>query len=130
MKEKNWSKWNLETKESSLTLTEKEIYENFKKNQDINRLSKNLNLKLETVEKHIINLITKSFISIYDILEKEKVKKIIKIIKKNYLNKTLTELKELIEKNQNEEIHWFELKLLIAHLNSKPKRFKKKQKQN
>lgn len=112
-----WANWNKEFKNKKLSSTLKETLKLFQENKDIEKIIKLRNYKKETIEKQIIQLITKSFINIDDIINEDKKKNILKKINDKNLS-TLKEIKDKLPKDYT----YFEIKCVIGHLNSIPKK--------
>jgi len=110
-----WINWNSKIKEKKLTPTLKNTYDLFIKGYKIPEISLKRNFKEETTQKQIIELIKKSMINIDDVIEKKKRKEILKIIEEKIIYK-LSEIKSLLPT----EISWFEIKCILAYINSFP----------
>jgi len=109
----NWSEWNKKVKQKKLTDTLKYTYELFLENQDLKKIAKSREFKLETIERQIIELITMGFIHINNVVKKEIQEQIQK-----QLNKT-SSLKQIKQKLPD-EITYFEIKSYIASINLNP----------
>lgn len=116
--EKNWANWNLELKKRKITPSLNETYKLFCKNKDLNIVAKEKGVQIETIQRQIIELITQSYIDVNDIVNnRDKKEQILISINKNGIE-SLSKIKENLPK----EITWFEIKCIIADINSKPKK--------
>lgn len=119
--EKSWVNWNKELKKKKLTQTLEETYNLFLKGFKIKEISIKRDFNEETIERQIIELITKSMINIDDIVIKKNKDKILRVIQ----NLNLFKLSE-IKKELPEEINWFEIKCVLAYINSLPNKLEKR----
>lgn len=111
MSEKGWSSWNQKLKEKKLTSTVKETLDLFLKGKTILEICSLRKLKQDTIERQIIELITKSFIQIEDVISNHL--EILESIEK--IGTKLSDIKENVP-----SASWFEIKCTIASLNAKP----------
>ena len=109
-----WINWNKEFMQKELTETLRITYDLFKKGNSIQDLMKLRGHKQDSIERQIIELITLSRINVDDVIGIEKRKEIFKNITKENCEK-LSAIKEKIKN----EVTWFEIKCVLAHINSK-----------
>ena len=109
-----WINWNKEFKQKELTETLKITYDLFKKGNSIQEIMKLRGHKQDSIERQIIELITLSRINVDDVIGIEKRK----LIFKNITKENCEKLSEIKEKLQN-DASWFEIKCVLAHINSK-----------
>lgn len=112
MSEKGWSNWNQEIKEKKLSSTTKETYSLFLKGKTIQEICKLREYKQDTIERQIIELITKSYINVKDVISNSS--EILEVIEKQGTG--LSDVKSEIN-----SASWFEIKCTIASINAKPK---------
>jgi len=102
-------------KDEKLTSTLRYTLELYKKNKCLEEIAKIRGLTSEQIERHIIILITKSFIDVNDFVEKSKIEKILN----NLNNENIVSLKK-IKESLSEDITYFEIKCVLADLNRRP----------
>ncbi len=115
-----WANWNTTLKKKKINESLEITYNLFMKGKNIAEISKERNYKQDTIERQIIELISKSMIDINDVLELNKFNLIYKSINDDNIN-SLKDIKEKLPL----DISWFEIKSVIAHINSIPKKIKK-----
>lgn len=115
--ESSWKVWNLEAKKKKLTSTLQETLELFLSKKTLKEIEKQRGFKEETIQIQIIELITKSLIDINDVISRKHKEEIDYFIEKNK-NSKLSEIKAGID----DKITYFEIKCVIAHLNSLPQK--------
>ena len=113
---KGWASWNSKTKEKKLTPTLAYTLQLFLQNKTIPQIAKEREFAIETVERQIIDLITKSFITPEKVISSSRYNQIRSVITKENIN-SLKSIKELLP----EEITWFEIKCAIASINANKK---------
>lgn len=109
-----WINWNKEFKQKKLTDTLKITYDLFKEGKLIQEIMKLRGHKQDSIERQIVELITLSKINVDDVIGIEKRK----LIFKNITKENCEKLSEIKEKLQN-DASWFEIKCVLAHINSK-----------
>jgi len=109
-----WINWNKEFKQKELTETLKITYDLFQKGKSIEEIMTFRGFKQDSIERQIIELITLSLINVDDVIGVEKRKLILKNITQENIN-NLTQIK----KNLKNDITWFEIKCILAYINSK-----------
>lgn len=115
-KKTSWIDYKSKIKEKKLSETLKETLYLFQKDKKIREISKIRKLKMETIEKHIINLITKSFIWPADVIGEEKFKKIFKKLDDENIKSLKTLKEEIFENNYT----YFQIKCVLAYIASFP----------
>lgn len=110
-----WNEWNKKSKNKKLTQTLKQTFNLFINGADIEFIAKKRDFKIETVERQIIELITKSLIDVKDVISETKFNLIYSKISSNKFN-NLKEIKDILP----EDISWFEIKCTLAYFNSLP----------
>lgn len=113
----SWIQWVKEFKKKKLTETLEVTLNLFKEGLDINHIAKRREYKEPTVEKQIIELIAKGFIHIEDVLSKEKIDHISKVLDDENIS-SLTMLKEIL----GEDYSYFEIKSYLASLAQVPEK--------
>ncbi len=116
----SWLSWCREYKKSSygesLELTHKlflfEIKHSTPKNLIIPNIAKKRDLKTETIEKHIIQLIVRGLIKVDYLIDLDRKNIILNILKEDREITKLSEIKNLID----DSFYWFEIKIVIASL--------------
>lgn len=108
----SWQEWNKKNKEKSLTPTYQETLKLFLNGYSIDHIAKYRNIREETVERQVIELITKSFLPVEKFVNKSTIDMI-----KLHKDKTLSEIKEEVP-----DSNWFEIKATLASINAKPER--------
>lgn len=108
----SWLEWNREAKKKRLTKTLEETLNLFLKKNSIEQISKIRDMKIESVERQIIDLITMSFIDIQDIVEQQKKEAILE-----HRDKQLKEINQIVPNTT-----WFEIKATLASLNAQPEK--------
>ena len=110
-----WLKWNEEKKKKKLTETLELTYNLFLKGHSIKKIARLREFKIQTVEYQIIELVTMSFLDVDDLVNIRKKEKILSKLDKKSL-KSLKVLKEKLPEN----ISYFEIKCVLASLNTQP----------
>ncbi len=110
-----WISWISESKKKKLTFTLNETLVLFDLKKSIEEISKVRNMKIESVEKQIIELISKGFIFILDIIDLEKFDLINNFIDENSIY-SISKLKNKFEDN----FSYFEIKCVLAHISLIP----------
>jgi len=108
-----WINWNSDLKKKKVSETLEITLNLFLAKKTINEIANIRKFKIESVERQIIELITKSKINVDDVIGKKKREMIFSNI--NYDN--ITKLSE-IKANLGENANWFEIKCVLAHINS------------
>ena len=109
-----WINWNKSFKKKTLTPTLQVTYDLFKEGKSISEMMKLRGFKQDSIERQIIELITLSLINVDEVIGISKRKLIFANITKENRDK-LSSIKEKLE----DTISWFEIKCVIAHINSK-----------
>lgn len=109
-----WINWNKEFKQKKLTQTLEITYNLFQKGKSINEIMKIRGHKQDSIERQIIELITLSLINVDTVIGEKKRKIIFKNITKDNIG-MLSKIKEKLQ----DEATWFEIKCVLAHINSK-----------
>ncbi|USN44345.1 MAG: helix-turn-helix domain-containing protein [Candidatus Woesearchaeota archaeon] len=116
LKNSGWITWSQETfKKKRLSETLELTLKLFLQGKSLQEIGEARNFEQGTVEKHILDLITKSFIRASDVIGEEKLEKILSII----TNKNLKSLM-LIKAQLSEEENYFDIKCTLAHLSAMP----------
>jgi len=113
----SWATWNLKAKEKKLTDTLRLTLTYFQKGLTIQQIAKKRKLKQDTIERQIIELITKGFLYIGNVLGEEKTIKILNFIKEENIHS----LKKIYE-DLDQEFTYFQIKATIAYLNIEPRK--------
>lgn len=108
-----WAKWNKKTKEKRLSETVAYTLQLFKNGFSTKQIMAERDFKQDSVERQLIELITKNCIEISEIIDEETHKQILDVLK----GKDLSTLKP-IKEELGEEISWFQIKCVIASINS------------
>ncbi len=108
-----WINWNKNFKNKKLTTTLQITYDLFQEGKKISEIMKIRQFKQDSVERQIIELITLGLIDVDKVIGIEKRK----LIFNNITKKNITILSE-IKLGLPENISWFEIKCVIAHINS------------
>lgn len=114
---KGWAEWNAKHKEKKLTPTLAYTLKLFEDKKTIPQIAQIREHKQDSIERQIVELITRSFIAAEDVITEKKLKQILNVITEKNKN-SLKTLKELLPEN----ITWFEIKCAIASLNAEPTR--------
>lgn len=112
-----WIGWTKDFKRKKLTETLELTLSLFKEGKTVKQIAKKREFKEDSVERHIVELITKTFISVEDIIPQKKVDAIIDSASRLGV-KSLTNLKE----DLGDKYSWFEIKCVLAHLSSMPEK--------
>jgi uncharacterized protein YpbB len=112
---KTWLDWNFQKKKKKLTPTLNLTLKYFNSKYSLEEIAKKRNFKLETIEYQVIELITMGFINILDLISKENLLEIEKIIKEKK-PANLKDLKNYLPKS----FSYFNLKSYLAYRNQEP----------
>ncbi len=112
-----WIAWAKGFKKKKLTETLSLTLKLFKEGKSIKQIAKTRKYEVESIERQIVELITKSFIAVEDVIEKDRIKKILEVGEKVGIE-SLTKMKEALPKDYS----WFEIKCVLAHLTAKPEK--------
>ena len=116
-KDSSWIEWTKEFKKKRLSDTVGMTYMMFKKGHSISKIAKDREFKVESVERHIIQLITKSLLRVEDVIGENKTRSIESVVENVGID-SLTNIKEELP----EDFTWFEIKAFMAHLSSRPEK--------
>ena len=119
-KDSGWISWTKDFKKKKLTETLELTYKMLKQGKSIEQIAKEREFKKESIERHVIELITKSIISVEDVISKNKIDLILNSCEKIGVE-SLSKLKEDLD----EKIEYYEIKCVLAYLSSKPDKVKK-----
>lgn len=109
-----WVNWNKAFKQKKLTQTLQLTYDLFSQGKSIQEIMVLRGHKQDSIERQIIELITLSLINVDEVIGVEKRKLIFKNISKDNIDK-LSQIKDILQ----EKATWFEIKCVLAHINSK-----------
>lgn len=109
-----WINWNRELKKKKISETLELTYNLFMAKKSIAEIAKIRKFEIESIERQIIELITKSMINVDDVIGEKKRE----IIFSNITNDNIDKLSEIKDKLGN-KANWFEIKCVLAHINSK-----------
>lgn len=115
----SWIKWKMESKYSRLTPSLRETFDLFLNGNDLEKISKIKGINMETVERYIIELISKSLIDVVDVLDEYKVKDISNGID----DENIVSLKEIFD-FFGKRYSYFEIKCVLAKLSAEPEHLK------
>ncbi|MCA9497474.1 MAG: helix-turn-helix domain-containing protein [Nanoarchaeota archaeon] len=115
----SWIKWKMESKYLRLTPSLRETLDLFLNGNDLEKISKVKGVNMETVERYIIELISKSLIDVNDVLDSYKVEEILNGIN----NENIVSLKEIYN-FFGEGYSYFEIKCVLAKLSAEPEHIK------
>lgn len=119
MKKKNssWVEWSKGFKKKKLTETLELTLNMYKRGDSIETIAKKRIFKVESVERHIVELISKSFLDVKDVVKEKQVNLI-----KEAINKVGEESLSNIMQECEEKVTWFEIKCVLAQIAAKPER--------
>jgi len=105
----SWLEWAREYKKVKYKGTLQTTHLLFLQGMNLEEIAKKRNIKEETVERQFVALIVKGLVHVADIINEEKIKKILHIVKNN--NKL-----SIIKEELGEKYSYFEIKAVIASL--------------
>lgn len=112
-----WASWASEFKRKPLTQTLELTYNMFFEGKSIEQITKEREFKQESVERQIVELITKSLISVEDVVDKKNLDQ----IKESFTVENIESLQS-IKESLPDDITYFEIKCTLASMCAQPKR--------
>ncbi len=113
----SWANWAMEFKRKPLTETLEETYDYFMKRNSIEKIAKIREMKVESIERQIVELIAKSLISVEDVVDEDKINDVMQVIEDENVDKL-----SIIKDKINVDISYFEIKCVLASLCALPSR--------
>lgn len=112
-----WIQWAENSKKKKLSETLELTYNLFLQGKSVKEIAIAREFKEESIERQLIDLIAIGFISVKDLVNKEKYDKIVDIIEKKGASSLI-----LIKNDLGKNYSWFEIKCVLASFASKPRR--------
>lgn len=112
-----WVNWIRESKRKKLTQTLEITFDMFNKGNTIEEIATKREMKVESIERQIIELIAMGFFHIEDVLPMDKIQTINRVIEEND-TASLSKLKEIL----GDDYSYYEIKSVLAFLSLIPKK--------